>query len=277
MQHLIESLEPRRLKAGLITIDTTGPTVVVTGDGADNFLSVDETDPAGDGTPSGGFSFGIYGGPPGGALYVDGVENTGYFTLAQEQALRDKPWKIDLGDGDDYLDVARYEDSIRSLSVRLGNGNDSFSVDSRFYPANIGAVHVDGGAGEDTISIGNIGGNVSVLPGPGRDRVLIAGDNVANGDPRFRVRLLGKLQILDTQGPTRVVIDYADVRRGTSIVTGNSIDRVAIRNVAFSGQFTMATHGGNDILANTDCHFRRGVTVAPGAGRDEVNGFDDWI
>ena len=66
-----------------------------------------------------------------------------------------------------------------------------------------------------------------------------------------------------------------DIAKDTSIVTGNSIDHVTLDHCSFGRSFTLATHGGVDVLTNDASHFRGASNLYPGDDDDQVIGFDD--
>lgn len=269
---MIEVLESRQFFSGVITVNTTGLYIVITGDAADNVLSINETD-LGDGTPSGGIV--LY--SPQDSLRVDGVEyeHNAYFRYAS--AFATKPWKIDMGSGNDSLAIVRYEDFIPAMIVRLGDGNDRFSVDSHFYADHIGPTAIDGGAGDDSIFIGNMGGNVSIFPGPGDDRVEMKADRYAVQDKRRRLHVLGKLLVSDTQGKTSVDFSDVDFSREVLISTGNSIDHVTFSRVSFKRHLFLVPRGGTDVLTNQGSAFRQTVIFPADIADDIVNGFEEFI
>jgi hypothetical protein len=266
----VEPLEPRRLLAGVITVVTTGSNIVIRGDSAANHLSVDEFD-LGDGTPSGGVIFRS----GGDRLIVDGVayDRHAAFIHSAGDVFAAKPWHVDMGDGDDGLGIIRYEDRIRSMVVKLGAGDDRFAVNSHFYPENIGAAAIDGGTGDDRIFLGNMGGNVSIFPGPGHDRVAANADPIARQDPGKRLRFLGKFLVHDTQGRTSVEMSYADVRHEVLISTGNSIDHVRFASVSFGRHVTLTTRRGADVLINQSSAFRQSFALPADGPLDVLSGF----
>ncbi len=249
---MVESLEFRKFLSGVVEVVSGGGQVTIVGDGAANRIRISQF-VSEDGSPSGGFTITAFAGT---TLVVDGQPVGTSFTSGRgdiTSAFVTKPLAISLGGGGDRVDVEHFTPAER-LFVDLGTGGD----------------------GDDRISFSGGCTNLTVFPGIGRDGVAIRGDPVAF--PRDgRVSIAGRLQIQDTQGPTSVSLLAVDLTQAASIVTGNSVDRVTLDRCSFRRPLVLTTHGGNDVLIGISNRFRAGGIVAPGAGNDFVQGFDELL
>ncbi|HEX8322732.1 MAG TPA: hypothetical protein VF595_02350 [Tepidisphaeraceae bacterium] len=147
-----------------------------------------------------------------------------------------------------------------STHIDLGPGDDAVRTSGRFERHTI-----EGGDGEDRMTFfdGVIStGNVSLLPGPGRDRIDFGAFSTNSID--------GKLLIVDRQGPLSVTGSGLSVGRETTISTGNSIDRITLTNARFGRNVYIDTRGGNDVITFTGSRFRRERFIWPGEGDDDV-------
>ncbi len=266
----MDTLEPRRLFAGTITIDTTGPEVLFTGDGLSNQLEIRANIGIG-GDPTTGYRIGSKFVPT--LIVLDGVPKPDGFETpnnTDESPFIQKPWRISLGGGDDALILDGLV-GIDVLTANMDEGNDYF-----FLKGTINALSLDMGSGDDTAGIFAFGlsglGNASLFLGAGRDKISFTDGGFI---PTSRMPITGRLQIQDTQGPLKLLMERVDVSKETSIITGNSIDRVTLTKCSFGRSVILATHGGKDVLTGDSNHFRSGLTLAPGAGNDTVSGLVD--
>ena len=271
---MVESLEFRKFLSGVVEVVSGGGQVTIVGDGAANRIRISQF-VSEDGSPSGGFTITAFAGT---TLVVDGQPVGTSFTSGRgdiTSAFVTKPLAISLGGGGDRVDVEHFTPAER-LFVDLGTGNDVANLSTASETSIDVAIGVLGGDGDDRISFSGGCTNLTVFPGIGRDGVAIRGDPVAF--PRDgRVSIAGRLQIQDTQGPTSVSLLAVDLTQAASIVTGNSVDRVTLDRCSFRRPLVLTTHGGNDVLIGISNRFRAGGIVAPGAGNDFVQGFDELL
>jgi len=284
----METLEQRRLLAGTITVTTTGPEILITGDSEDNLLGITFTqDGFGGLSGSGRYSLSA----SDGRLVIDGEEVRPSMAFdspmaSSPDAWNEKHFRIALGRGDDNVYISNVH--FAALTVDMGDGDDAGDVGLISQRDFVGGtpdgptagLRIDGGDGEDRIvlrrGIAARYGNVSLFPGFGRDHISLIGEP---GTPELSWRLIvqGKLQVQDTQGPLSFSMRYADVSKQTSIITGNSIDRITLDHVSFAGAVVIGTHGGDDGVTNISSVFRAVGILAPGSGDNTLTDVDDLL
>ncbi|HEX8322927.1 MAG TPA: hypothetical protein VF595_03345 [Tepidisphaeraceae bacterium] len=272
----LEPLETRRLFAGTITFDTTGDEIVIRGDSKNNNLIVESAYDEG-GEATGGYVI-TSTERDASTLVVDGVIQPSnrisirYVFGTPDSPFLAKSWRVEMGDGDDSYQFTS-QAAILTMAVDLGGGDDYYYQYGRVSQS----LSFSAGAGDDAVGISYLDEgalrNATFDLGLGRDRLTM----MSRPGSSTRVPVPGRLQILDTSGPSKVLLRNVDVSRQTQIITGNSIDRVTLDNCSFKGPVAVATHGGRDVLTGTFNRFRAGGFVSPGPGRDTVDGLEELL
>ncbi|HEX8324715.1 MAG TPA: hypothetical protein VF595_12480 [Tepidisphaeraceae bacterium] len=254
---MIEALERRTHLNGTLRVFTDGEAIRIVGDRASTQLSLRAPED-GDGGPLPG----LYLRTNAARLIVDGRNVIGQALLSETDG---RSIEIDLGEGQDDLSLGGGA-ILGGAHINMGSGDDTLISSARYD-----RLTVEGGEGEDRIGVGGnplfsppliATGNVSILPGPGRDRVFFG--------ERGNKRIEGKLLIVDRQGPLSVTGANLSVRRETTINTGNSIDRITLTNARFGRNVYIDTRGNDDVIDLRRSVFRRERYVWPGEGDDNV-------
>jgi hypothetical protein len=288
---MLESLEPRQLLSGTVTVTTNyGPEhrIRIVGDGEPNSVVV-----------TAGFRNGmeeelpIYGlAAYGGRLIVDGVEISGG-THSNPSAGNNGSTGlaffgsafIDLGGGDDSIRLeADPDNALGTIEVMTGEGDDRISSDGGFS-----SLKIDAGAGDDRVAlvsnlaprtgypffrgISGVAGDLNVFGGPGRDRISVEASNeLLNTLNTFRIG--GKLRIIDNSGSTQIGLQGVRAKRGVTISTGNSADYFNLKHCYLGKTSVFYTRGGDDIIRQRQLRleqFRNDVFLT-GSGRDLIEG-----
>ena len=264
----LERLEPRLLLSGNVVAAVAGGNLVVTGDGAGNEITVEQTGVGqytvtGVGTSvngggafvangvTGDFRFDMAGGDDdvdvigttliSGGVRADMGSGDNNFRIQDFTTVADD-LKVTAGGGDDVVRV--WNDAVvqGKVDIRIGDGDNEVQIwnDSRID----GKVRVSTGAGDDEIMIWNdsqIGGNVSLVTGAGDDEVMVWNDS----------QIIGKLALNTGAGD-----DEVDIRNETVLHSkvrldmGGGDDLVDIRNEAnFFDKLDVRTGDGLDTVS----------------------------
>lgn len=154
---------------------------------------------------------------------------------------------VDLGDGNDQLDVANLKTN-KSLIVQAGKGNDVIDFPTEFTPA---------GAAAPLKFAVNIKGNLHVYLGDGDDDLTL-----------WHVRVGEHLKVLDPSGPSMVSIVDVGVNEKVQISTGSSGDFVNLDYVV-ADELQLRTNSGNDDVNINHTRFKR-MNVKTGSGSDDL-------
>ena len=119
---------------------------------------------------------------------------------------------------------------LEVLSIRLGSGNDDFTVVS----THAGATNISAGAGNDDITVQSIDGHTRVDAGDGDDEIWVGSDAAPNLPTP---NLLGTVRVLLTViggagNDTLYVDDSAETDDGTGILTGSTITGLGMPSVS---------------------------------------------
>jgi hypothetical protein len=154
---------------------------------------------------------------------------------------------IDLGDGNDQLDVANLKTN-KSLIVMAGGGDDVIDFPTEFTPA---------GATTPRMFPVNIKGNLHFQLGQGDDDLTL-----------WHVRVGQHLRVLDPSGQSMVCLVDVAVNENLQIRTGNDSDFVKLEYVV-ADELQLYTNGGNDDVELRHTRFKR-MNVRTGAGSDDL-------
>ncbi len=154
---------------------------------------------------------------------------------------------VDLGDGDDQLQVANMKTS-KSLIVFAGDGNDDVTFATEFTPT---------GATNPTLFPVTIKGNLHVHLGQGDDELTILH------------ALVGQhLLVRDPSGAAIIGIADVGIEKKLDIVTGHQNDQVMLDYVV-ADDLKIQTNGGNDDVKVDHSRFKR-LNVQTGGGSDDL-------
>lgn len=212
-----EGLEGRAMLAGNVAASVSDGVLAITGDSADNRLVIRQLDPVGPTDPWPGARYEISDLYPAGkpkttingqdSVIVEGVKNG---------------MRINLGAGDDYLNISRPGASANAanvpgkLVVDMVGGNDEL----RLYVNNQQQVISRLGIGNDTASVV---GNVKNLS--------VTADGTWAGAP---------------PGFDRISLANLTATGSTTVDTGGANDDVTIAGVTFAGPLSVNTGNGDD-------------------------------
>jgi hypothetical protein len=265
-QHFtIDTLEPRRLLSGNVSVSYDGTTLLVVGDNAANEILI--TDSAAGYLVNGLSSTHVNGGASfavdTGGNFADITVRTGngddlvQLGVAPPAAptLTGQAIRVDTGNGNDTVDLAATIANV-SLSVTTGNGNDT--VQSPFYRVGpldfftlIGDFSIDTGNGDDLVQLpattdldffSYVAGNLIINTGNGNDAIATEGAEVG-----------GAIQIDSGNGADSLSLinSYFD---GMALTTGSGDDTLLIVggfNVAISFDSDALNSGAFDVLIDT--------------------------
>ncbi|MEY4185379.1 MAG: Peptidyl-prolyl cis-trans isomerase precursor [Planctomycetota bacterium] len=146
----------------------------------------------------------------------------------------------------------------RPLLVRLGAGNDVFSVgsDARFSRS----VQVQGETGDDTISFtGSVFDRLlSVSAGTGNDSVVFS-----------RITANGALDVA-ARGALQLAMADTTLNRSLSVQTATGDDSLVVTDSTINGSVVLLTGRGDDNTAFKNSTLRSSLYVDAGRGRDVV-------
>jgi hypothetical protein len=156
----LESLESRRLLAGNVTavFDAATNTFVIKGDNQSNDILF---------APGSDQAYTITG--------RHGTTVNGHASVDLPGAGGTKTLVVDMGNGDDVVEMAGY--SFTRASIVTGNGNDSVSTNGEIFSK---GLDIDTGNGNDTVKlVGTLiaDGDLNIKTGNGDDSVALGRDN----------------------------------------------------------------------------------------------------
>ncbi len=154
---------------------------------------------------------------------------------------------VDLGDGNDQLDVANLKTN-KSLIIQAGGGNDVIEFPTEFTPT---------GATESLKFAVSIKGNLHVHLGDGDDDLTL-----------WHVRVGEHLKVLDPSGPSMICIVDVGVNEKVQINTGNDGDFVKLEYVV-ADELQLHTNSGNDDVEAKYTRFKR-MNIKTGDGSDDL-------
>ena len=148
----LESLEARLLLSGNVTAEVIGGSLVVTGDGADNMINIEQTglgagefriDRDGSGTTINGTLADVIVGGVTKDVKINMGDGHDMVHVRDSDVARDVVYKG--GDGDDFFDI--YDSEVgRHLKINSNDGNDTAIVDESDAFGDILINNGDGGS-----------------------------------------------------------------------------------------------------------------------------------
>ncbi len=260
----IESLEPRLPLAGDVTVAFNNGTLTITGDAQGNQIWVAQR---GDKTVVSPSPWEMNGATRlrfGAAVGMPRVQFGGVHTVV-----------VALQGGNDVLVMGGPPSdplNFRALTVNLGGGNNSLSVQGMTVNQNL---TVRAGDGIDSVRLDqvNVVGETSIQTGNGESQVDLSESSMSGfaemiggrNNDRIQVYELNALSLLvrTGEGNDHVRTPYSAFAIGLDIATGPGDDRVTLENIQGTGAFIVNTGDGNDFV------FARGWS--PGAQSLAVN------
>ena len=240
-----ETLEPRKLLAGDVTVALNGSTLTVLGDGDANQIQVI--------------------GRQDGSAVVTGLDGTTINggTTAFSAAADLNTAQIQLEGGDDELTI-RGLVLNNSLTVRMGDGNDA--TDIQF--SDLRGIEVSGNDGDDVLEFDNVFSDRSIVirGGDGNDTVAIGG-MAANRNA-----------LIDTgSGDDSLVVDNLGIRGDMTLLFGDGDDEALFAGETYGYRGTVVLGDGDDffsVLPATNeaaARFRRNLNIQGGNGNDSIS------
>ncbi|MEX2176073.1 MAG: hypothetical protein WD872_17055 [Pirellulaceae bacterium] len=274
-QLTLEKLEDRVLMAGNVVAVQTGGTLTLRGDHAANSASIVYDNASRThrvvGHDLGGSPTTVNGGAA--AAQFAGVKNV-------------RAW---LGGGDDKLDFGAadqlYAKLDKKLSIDMGDGNDTLElgragngaggaapIASRLYVNKGIWVHL--GAGNDQLKVANLKTNKSliVLGGDGNDAIQFATEFTAAGATQptyFPVNIKGNLHLHLGAGDDTLSLLHALVGDHLKVHDPAGTSNITIVDVAINENLTIHTAGGSDQVT-LDYVGADQLAIRTGDGADDV-------
>jgi hypothetical protein len=259
----IESLEPKQMLAGDVTVSQVGANLFVRGDDLANQLVITSGETAG-------------------SYIIRGLEGTsvtleGSSTPAPETGLVVTGVRgfvnVNTGDGDDEVIVedARFR---LGLTIATGEGNDEVVVQGTKVG---GVLSILTGAGDDSVQVGAAATPPSALAATGSAASVNGGFAIdillGDGDDSAEVHnasAMGSIVVGGGLGADNV--DVSDVRTAVLILRGGDGDAADEIEVARAKSFAavIGTGAGADRVAIIDSAFTS-LNVALGSGDDELS------
>jgi hypothetical protein len=230
-----------------------GSTLTITGgDGVDDFLLQNVIMLADGDAPLEGVQIGIM---PRNGTTVNGHDDVVNFTGV-------KKLNINLGDGDDIVEIAALGFDVFPLTLHAGDGNDSIS----FLDVGIGTVKLFGDDGNDSFEADFATfGETRIVGGPGTlgvnfDSVVTLGLRITGGPEADSL----VLDDLDVSGPLKLNLLQGD-------------DSVVLTDIGVNQAANVALSTGENTFQATDVSWGVGLSVAGGPDADTVNFTDSQI
>lgn len=268
----LEVLEPRLAPAGLITLTTVGGILTITGDDVPNGIRITHLPLTNE--------WQIVDNLVGTTYKLNGVDMAGPFTIAAQNGI-----KADLKDGNDLVEI-RPGTTGSSMSlpggmnIKMGAGNDQLHLgnDALQNMTVSGAVTLDGGTGDDTMTLfttASFGRSVKLLGRAGTDTLEF------NGTSSVQVFQKGLSIDLGTGTDTfRANTAYLGVTGAFSLKAAGGAGLVQLVYLnstynQFDGAAAFTISGGNSGIllgdSNTDqFRFSSGAKFTGGSGNDLV-------
>ena len=239
-----QTLEPRKLLAGDVSVALNGSTLTVLGDDDANQIQII--------------------GRKDGSAVVTGLDGTTINggTTAFSAAADLNTVQVQLEGGDDELTI-RGLVLNNSLSVRAGDGDDS--TDIQF--SDVRGIEFSGNDGDDVMQFDNVFSqrSITIRGGDGNDTVAIGG-MAADRDA-----------LIDTgSGDDSLVVDNLGIKENMTLLFGDGDDEALFAGPSYAYRGTVVLGDGDDsfaVLPTTNeatARFRRNLNVRGGDGNDAV-------
>jgi hypothetical protein len=298
---VLERLEGRQLLAGDVTAHVEGGMLILSGDDADNAITLTYESTT--------QKYQVTGRDAGGSpTTVNGLDTSLPENVVEFSGVRSV--YVGLNGGNDDFDVgspAAVDTVIRKwLAIEMGDGDDTVTLGASGNAAggdapvarslNVGTgLYVNLGAGNDHLSIANaeIGFVLNVVAGDGDDQVNFDTEftpagatspsifpvqvrknvtiNLGGGSDELTLKnasIQGSLKVLDGAGAADIEIVNVNVKKRLTINTGDEVDEIHIEGVR-ARQFSMNTNGGADDVVMINNKFTT-LNVKLGAAHDHL-------
>ena len=253
LNRVVESLEPRKLLAGNVTVtpNMLGSDVIV-GDGEANAFLIEAN---AEGRPQ--------------VIGIDGTTINGGSDPVPLLAPTES-YRINLGDGDDELIIDVDDISFDpTFSIDAEDGDDSVLIRGD----RVDSVNFDGGLGRDWLGLhdttiagtrGTSSGDLDANGGGGRDTLDIRNTTVS-----------GNLVWNDRSGPGGIFIEETQVEGETVLASADDTAAfpvwVQLLDNTFTGPAALATRGGDDSILLRGNLFSDGdLDLFSGEGEDDI-------
>jgi hypothetical protein len=297
----VERLEDRQVLAGNVAVVVQGETLVITGDAADNAITLTYNSLT--------QRFAVRGREAGGSPTLVNGQDTAPPANAPEFA-GVRQINISMQGGHDSVEIGSPQavDTVLSrwLSIDMGEGNDEViagragNAPGGAAPTAVslrtgGSLIVNLGPGNDVLQVANadIGQNLTVVAGDGDDDVTFATEFTPGGATRpnrFPVRIRGSISlnlgggedeavlrngvidgqvvIQDDAGKAHLNLFNLNIQKKLDIDTGHEADTITLDYVN-ARQFTIDSNGGVDDVDVTNGRYRT-MTLKLGGSRDDL-------
>jgi hypothetical protein len=233
-----QSLEPRTMMTGNVTVQVVDGDLKITGDSKDNKVTVVQAVTQGTVEP--------------GRFFVSGLNGT----------------TINGGSGAYFTGVTR------DVNISLGGGDDRLTVGDNvsnqhfFAPRNLN-INTGGGLNHVDLKKITVTDNTKITGGSDRDFISITGSNFG---PTQTTSLHGNLNISAGGGYDMLWIDTSAVKRDLTIDMGKGLDKEAIDidTVDVGHNLTMTTFGGEDTVTIDALSVAHDLTINTGDAGDYV-------
>jgi hypothetical protein len=259
----IESLEPKQMLAGDVTVSQVGANLFIRGDDLANQLVITSGEAAG-------------------SYIIRGLEGTnvaleGASTPAPETGLVVTGVRgfvnVNTGDGDDEVTVEDAKFRL-GLTVATGDGNDEVVIQSTKVG---GALSILTGEGDDSVQVGvpatpegSLAATASAASVQGGFAIDILLGDGADSAEVHNASAIGSLVVGGGLGPDQ--IDVSDVRAAALVLRGGDGDATDEIDVARAKAFAavFGTGAGADRVGIVDSAFTS-LNVSLGSGDDELS------
>lgn len=263
---MVESLEPRQLFSGVVTVTSNyGPEhrLLIQGDDSTNEIRLEAIFSNSMEEEAEIDRLTVFGS----RLVIDGVivkaSPSGVATEVLSYGYRGDTYGtaigtspiIDLGGGNDVLLlIGDTNNSFGNVKLVAGGGNDRVTADGGFASLDINCgfgddrVTVRGRTGSDPYysSIDGVRDDLAIATGEGKDRIDLFGGNQFGSEDFLRIG--GRLRIGDNAGSTRVSLTNVRVKHAATVALGRANDTILFANTVFRGQTRLLTRAGNDVV-----------------------------
>ncbi len=240
----IENLENRSLLAGNVIASLRGGHLTITGDNADNAIEIAVEN---------------------GNVQVRGLNDTTVnggttsFVAATGSDTISGSTRILLRNGNDSVVFARGVKLGGAVTVEGGAGNDTMSSTNATF---LRSVSLNGGLGNNTFSLqtSTVQGSMVMTGSSGEDLVTLK--DITN---------TGSITVHSGAGDDGVSLNDVSGTGSYYLETGTGNDDVAIRNSTIGGTVFVRTRYGNDVVAIDDNVFDKKLTIWTGNNTDAVD------
>ena len=282
----LEVLEERIAPTGAVDLDVVGGTLVITGDGLDNSITITQSGLGDheyrieglDGTTVDG----------GAAVTIPNVTKgvilsmgAGHDSVVFDTATVEGPLVFDGGDGDNTLETTAVQMN-GAVTITNGTGSDRINLDGSIG----GNLTITNGDGDSDVRIfAPVTGKVSVTSGLGDDRVILDGGATGNVDVSFgmgegslsmNATVGGNLTVRSLDGLLEVSLLEMGVRK-VSIAHGSGDSNIDITDVDIVGGLAVTNTTGTHILTVDSDSTIAGATKITNGDGDSTTTFSSPV